>query len=56
MSLSDIPAIPIDKNIDIELKGKVVVPYSKTWLVMGIIFDNLASGLAGAVLLHFFQV
>ncbi|EPQ5082764.1 AmpG family muropeptide MFS transporter [Acinetobacter baumannii] len=53
MSLSDIPAIPIDKNIDIELKGKVVVPYSKTWLVMGIIFDNLASGLAGAVFIAF---
>ncbi|WP_109440871.1 AmpG family muropeptide MFS transporter [Acinetobacter haemolyticus] len=53
MNLSDIPAIPIDKNIDIELKGKVVVPYSKVWLVMGIIFDNLASGLAGAVFIAF---
>ncbi|GLG83963.1 MULTISPECIES: AmpG family muropeptide MFS transporter [Acinetobacter] len=53
MSLFDIPAIPVDKNIDIELKGKVVVPYSKVWLVMGIIFDNLASGLAGAVFIAF---
>ncbi len=53
MNLSDIPAIPIDKNMDIELKGKVVVPYSKVWLVMGIIFDNLASGLAGAVFIAF---
>ncbi|MDF3348412.1 MFS transporter, partial [Acinetobacter pittii] len=32
---------------------KVVVPYSKVWLVMGIIFDNLASGLAGAVFIAF---
>lgn len=53
MNLSDIPAIPVDKNTDIELKGKVVVPYSKVWLVMGIIFDNLASGLAGAVFIAF---
>lgn len=53
MSMSDVPVIQLDQADDVELKGKVIVPYSKVWLVMGIIFDNLASGLAGAVFIAF---
>ena len=53
MSISDIPSVQIDSEQLIDIKGKVVVPYSKVWLVMGIVFDNLASGLAGAVFIAF---
>lgn len=53
MTLSDLPAVQVDSDQIVELKGKVVVPYSKVWLVMGIVFDNLASGLAGAVFIAF---
>ncbi|MDO4222583.1 MAG: MFS transporter [Acinetobacter sp.] len=53
MSMTTLPAINADEQQEIELKGKVVVPYSKVWLVLGIIFDNLASGLAGAVFIAF---
>ncbi len=54
MTLGEINSpIMTDQANDVALKGKVVVPYSKTWLVMGIIFDNLASGLAGAVFIAF---
>ena len=53
MSISDIPSVQSDSEQLIDIKGKVVVPYSKVWLVMGIVFDNLASGLAGAVFIAF---
>ena len=53
MSLADIPAVDVNSSDDVELKGKVIVPYSKVWLVLGIIFDNMASGLAGAVFIAF---
>lgn len=51
IQLNTIPAV--EQNGAVEIKGKVVVPYSKVWLVAGIIFDNLASGLAGAVFIAF---
>lgn len=53
MSLADLPAVQLDAEALVEIKGKVIVPYSKVWLVMGIIFDNMASGLAGAVFIAF---
>lgn len=53
INLLEIPAINVDQTDTVEFKGKVVVPYSKVWLVMGIVFDNLASGLAGAVFIAF---
>lgn len=53
MSMGELSAVNTNQADDVELKGKVIVPYSKIWLVMGIIFDNLASGLAGAVFIAF---
>ena len=53
MSLADVNAVQTDSGDAVEVKGKVIVPYSKVWLVMGIIFDNMASGLAGAVFIAF---
>lgn len=51
--IDPLSAVNLDESKEVELKGKVVVPYSKVWLVAGIIFDNLASGLAGAVFIAF---
>lgn len=53
IQLATLPAIDMSDSNSVEIKGKVVVPYSKAWLVAGIIFDNLASGLAGAVFIAF---
>ena len=53
MSFAELGAVQVDQDKEVELKGKVIVPYSKVWLVMGIIFDNMASGLAGAVFIAF---
>ena len=53
MSMSELSAVDLNSQNEVELKGKVIVPYSKVWLVMGIIFDNMASGLAGAVFIAF---
>lgn len=53
LTLADVAAVNYTDKGDVSLKGKVVVPYSKVWLVMGIIFDNMASGLAGAVFIAF---
>lgn len=53
LTLADVEAVDYSAKGDVSLKGKVVVPYSKVWLVMGIIFDNMASGLAGAVFIAF---
>lgn len=52
MYLDELPMISSTQS-DVEVKGKVIVPYSRIWLVMGIILDNLASGLAGAVFIAF---
>lgn len=53
MSMAELSAVDQKSMGEVELKGKVIVPYSKVWLVMGIIFDNMASGLAGAVFIAF---
>lgn len=53
LTMADVTAVNYNEQGDVSLKGKVVVPYSKVWLVMGIIFDNMASGLAGAVFIAF---
>lgn len=53
LSFAELAAVQVDQSEQVELKGKVIVPYSKVWLIMGIIFDNLASGLAGAVFIAF---
>lgn len=37
----------------VEIKGKVIKPYSQLWLYAAIILDNLASGLAGAAFIAF---
>ncbi|QIO08450.1 AmpG family muropeptide MFS transporter [Acinetobacter lanii] len=49
------PVAVIDPSSDqnIELKAKVVKPYSSNWLYFAIIVDNLASGLAGAAFIAF---
>ncbi|MGE8654766.1 MAG: AmpG family muropeptide MFS transporter [Acinetobacter gandensis] len=38
---------------EVEIKGKVIKPYSSKWLYFAIIVDNLASGLAGAAFIAF---
>lgn len=53
ISMSELSAVDLNSQNEVEIKGKVIVPYSKVWLVMGIIFDNMASGLAGAVFIAF---
>lgn len=53
MSFAEFSAVNVESQDEVTLKGKVIVPYSKVWLVMGIIFDNMASGLAGAVFIAF---
>ena len=37
----------------VEISGKVIKPYSSSWLYFAIIVDNLASGLAGAAFIAF---
>ncbi|NOJ67670.1 AmpG family muropeptide MFS transporter [Acinetobacter indicus] len=52
----DIQALtPVDINADaaVEVRGKVIKPYSSLWLYLAIIIDNLASGLAGAAFIAF---
>ncbi|MDM1491868.1 AmpG family muropeptide MFS transporter [Acinetobacter indicus] len=52
----DIQALtPVDVNADaaVEVRGKVIKPYSSLWLYLAIIIDNLASGLAGAAFIAF---
>lgn len=53
LTLADVEAVDYSAKGVVSLKGKVVVSYSRVWLVMGIIFDNMASGLAGAVFIAF---
>jgi len=53
LSMADVTAVNYNEQGSVSLKGKVIVPYSKVWLVLGIIFDNMASGLAGAVFIAF---
>ncbi len=49
------PVKAIDKTSTsmVEVKGKVIKPYSKFWLYFAIILDNMASGLAGAAFIAF---
>ena len=48
------PLAVLDGQTDTTIiSGKVVKPYSSLWLYMAIIFDNLASGLAGAAFIAF---
>ena len=52
----DIQALtPVDINADapVDVRGKVIKPYSSLWLYLAIIIDNLASGLAGAAFIAF---
>lgn len=53
----DIELQPVNlaKAVDgaVEVKGKVIKPYSSLWLYFAIIVDNLASGLAGAAFIAF---
>ncbi|WP_104471895.1 AmpG family muropeptide MFS transporter [Acinetobacter indicus] len=52
----DIQALtPVDVNADVpvDVRGKVIKPYSSLWLYLAIIIDNLASGLAGAAFIAF---
>ncbi len=52
VDLQALPLIAADQG-DIEIKGKVIKPYSSFWLYFAIIVDNLASGLAGAAFIAF---
>lgn len=48
------PLAVLDGQTDTTIiSGKVVKPYSSLWLYIAIIFDNLASGLAGAAFIAF---
>ncbi len=52
----DIQPIKVLQNTPsdtVEIKGKVIKPYSKIWLYLAIILDNMASGLAGAAFIAF---
>ncbi|AOA58970.1 AmpG family muropeptide MFS transporter [Acinetobacter larvae] len=53
IALLGFQAIDTQQADTVKLSGKVIVPYSKVWLVLGIVFDNMASGLAGAVFIAF---
>lgn len=49
------PIALVDQNSQqtIEIKGKVIKPYSSKWLYFAIVIDNMASGLAGAAFIAF---
>lgn len=49
------PIALVDQNANqaIEIKGKVIKPYSSKWLYFAIVIDNMASGLAGAAFIAF---
>ncbi|MBK0064845.1 MULTISPECIES: AmpG family muropeptide MFS transporter [unclassified Acinetobacter] len=53
IELEPIAPVQTDSSGSTELKGKVIKPYSSTWLYFAIIVDNLASGLAGAAFIAF---
>ena len=53
IDVEPLAVIPSQSSHDVEIKGKVVKPYSAHWLYFAIIVDNLASGLAGAAFIAF---
>ena len=53
VDLEPIAPVQVSSNTTIELKGKVIKPYSSHWLYLAIVMDNLASGLAGAAFIAF---
>ncbi|MCU4356740.1 MAG: MFS transporter [Pseudomonadota bacterium] len=53
IELEPIAPVQIDSNATTVVTGKIIKPYSSTWLYFAIIVDNLASGLAGAAFIAF---
>ncbi len=55
ISVEPVALVNPNDQSNIELKGKVIKPYSSLWLYFAIVVDNLASGLVVQHLLHFYQ-
>nr|WP_171531980.1 MFS transporter [Acinetobacter defluvii] len=54
IDVDPIQAVKVNHSDDtIEIKGKLIEPYSSGWLYFAIIVDNMASGLAGAAFIAF---
>lgn len=53
ISVEPVALVNPNDQSNIELKGKVIKPYSSLWLYFAIVVDNLASGLAGAAFIAF---
>ena len=54
IDVNPIQAVKANHSDDaIEIKGKLIEPYSSGWLYFAIIVDNMASGLAGAAFIAF---
>ena len=53
ISVEPVALVNSNDQSNIELKGKVIKPYSSLWLYFAIVVDNLASGLAGAAFIAF---
>src|SRR5699024_10337100 len=54
IDVDPIQAVKVNNSDDtIEIKGKLIEPYSSGWLYFAIIVDNMASGLAGAAFIAF---
>lgn len=54
IDVDPIQAVKVNHSEDsVEIKGKLIEPYSSGWLYFAIIVDNMASGLAGAAFIAF---
>lgn len=53
IEVQPLPMINTQSTDPVEISGKVIKPYSSSWLYFAIIVDNLASGLAGAAFIAF---
>ncbi|WP_372405149.1 MFS transporter [Acinetobacter piscicola] len=53
MDVNPIQAVKVNGDDSVEIKGKLIEPYSSGWLYFAIIVDNMASGLAGAAFIAF---
>lgn len=53
IEVQPLPMINTQSSDPVEISGKVIKPYSSSWLYFAIIVDNLASGLAGAAFIAF---
>lgn len=53
IEVQPLPMINTQSTDPVEISGKVIKPYSSSWLYLAIIVDNLASGLAGAAFIAF---